>query len=137
MNIVNEDTINNDKLLSICFKNSKTAEQAFDYLISEGFNKNEITVIVSNETRDINFKNLKFSEDSLTSKVVEGIGIGREVNVKISISIDSVVSDEEVKRYKNDIEAGGILLRVKISNEKFHRIHSELNILNNLSSIMS
>jgi hypothetical protein len=75
MNNTNDNTTNK-KLLTVLFRNPSDADKAFDYLISEGFNRDDITVIMSNETRDKNFKDIDMPEDSLGSKAVEGMGVG-------------------------------------------------------------
>ena len=181
MNVTNNNTTNNDKLLTILFKNPNEAEQAFDYLIAEGFNKDDITVIMSNATRDKNFKDKELPEDSLGTKATEGMGIGGAVGgtigaiaaaiaaigtslvlpgigmviagpIAASLAgagagsavggivgalVGSGIPDEEAKRYEDDIKAGGILLGIKTSNEKYNIIHNELKRLNNSNPIVS
>lgn len=69
-------TTTDDKLLTTLFKNPKNAEKAYDFLISEGYDKNDITVIMSDETRNKNFIGADIPHESLASKAVEGMGVG-------------------------------------------------------------
>jgi hypothetical protein len=71
-----DENITNNKLLTVLFKNPGDADQAFNYLISKGFDRNDITVVMSDETRNKNFGNINASEDSLGSKAIEGMGVG-------------------------------------------------------------
>ncbi len=79
MNISTNNIMNNDMLITVLFKSPKCANLAYNYLTSAGFDKNDITVIMSKETRDQNFKDVKMPEDSLGSKAVEGMGLGSAV----------------------------------------------------------
>ena len=76
MNIINNDATNTDRLLTMIFKNPNNADQAFNHLISNGFNKDDITVVMSDETRNDYFSDKDMPEDSLGSKAVEGMGVG-------------------------------------------------------------
>lgn len=174
MNVTNDNIMTNDKLLTVLFKNSTSAEQAFNFLTSNGFNKNDISVIMSDETRDKNFKGMNMPKDSLGSKAVEGVGVGSAIGGTIGAVAAAIaaigttlafpgiglviagpiaaalagagagsavggmigalvglgISDEQAKKYEDDIKAGGILIGVKTSNEKFNELQNELNRLN-------
>lgn len=163
-----------DKLLTILYKNSANAEQAFNFLTASGFNKDDISVIMSDETRNKDFKGADMTEDSLGSKALEGMGVGSAIGgaigaVAAAIAavgttlafpglglvvagpiaaalagagagsatggmigalVGSGMPDEQAKQYENDIKAGGILIGVKTSDERFSELQDELNKLN-------
>lgn len=76
MDISKSNVDSDNRLLTMLFKNPISADRAYNYLIDSGYDKDDITVVMSDETRDKNFKNTDIPNDSLGSKAVEGMGVG-------------------------------------------------------------
>lgn len=177
MNYNTGDNKTNNKLLSILYKNPKSAERAYNLLISKGVNKDDISIIMSNETHEQYFKNIDISKDGLGSKALEkggagsaiggiigaltaavaaigttlvipvaglviagpiaaalaGAGAGGAVGGAIGALVGLGIPDEQAKQYENDVKAGGILITVKTTPEKFGELQAELNKLSNES----
>lgn len=66
----------NDRLLISVYTDPISAEHAYSTLIDKGYNKNDISVIMSDKTRDKHFINTKLPQDKLKSKVTERMGVG-------------------------------------------------------------
>ena len=67
---------NNDRLLISVYTDPASAESAYSALIDKGYNKNDISVIMSDQTRDKHFINTDFPQEKLKPKVTEGMGLG-------------------------------------------------------------
>ncbi len=68
--------INNNKLLISVYSNPKAAECAYNTLIEKGYYKKDISVIMSDQTRNKYFVNTDLPKDNLKSKVTQGMGMG-------------------------------------------------------------
>lgn len=60
------------------FNTRKGAEQAYDGLISKGYHADDITVLMSDKTRDTQFKDTNHESD-LGNKSMEGAGVGSAI----------------------------------------------------------
>ncbi|WP_032112588.1 hypothetical protein [Candidatus Paracaedibacter symbiosus] len=66
-----------DNLVTVVFRDPRSAEVAYLNLIKEGYNKEDINLIMSDETRDKYFSNNKIvSQEDIGNKSLEGMGIG-------------------------------------------------------------
>lgn len=66
-----------DNLVTAVFRDPRSAEVAYHNLIKEGYGKEDINLIMSDETRDKNFFDTKnISQEDMGNKSLEGIGIG-------------------------------------------------------------
>lgn len=75
---MNNDT-NSKQFLGTLYNNPQVAEKAYNHLITRGYSKDDITVIMSDKTRDQYFANRDLPEDSLGTKAVEGMGVGSAI----------------------------------------------------------
>ncbi len=67
---------NNDTLLTSVYADPKAAERTYNTLINKGYNKNDISVIMSDQTRDRYFLNADLPKNNLGTKTTEGMGVG-------------------------------------------------------------
>ena len=72
----NLETSNSKKLAIALFRNPRLAEHVYSELLSKGYKKEDITVMMSEETQKRYFLNEDVSKKELGSKSLEGMGIG-------------------------------------------------------------
>lgn len=73
-----------DNLITAVFRDPRSAEVVYHSLIKDGYNKEDINLIMSNETRDKYFSDIKnISQENLGNKSLEGLGIGAATGVTI------------------------------------------------------
>ena len=65
-------------IVSGVFNDRSSAEKAYDSLISKGYNADDITVLMSDKTRDTHFKDSDHESD-LGNKSMEGAGVGSAI----------------------------------------------------------
>ncbi len=65
-------------IVSGVFNDRASAEKAYDSLIAKGYNADDITVLMSDKTRDTHFKNSDHDSD-LGNKSMEGAGVGSAI----------------------------------------------------------
>lgn len=66
-----------DNLVTVVFKDPRNAEASYNNLIKGGYNKEDINLIMSDETRDKYFFNAEnISQEDIGNKSLEGMGIG-------------------------------------------------------------
>ena len=80
----NEPNItNSDKLLTGLFRDHESAERAYQIVLSQGYEPEDVTLIMSDETRDLYFPNqdgvVSASPTALGSKALEGLGVGSAI----------------------------------------------------------
>ena len=69
-------------IITGAFSTRAEAEQAYDSLINKGYNANDITVLMSDKTRDTQFKSEHTDErheTDLGNKSLEGAGVGSAI----------------------------------------------------------
>ena len=71
-------------LLTGVFNNREAAELAYDILVGSGYNKNDINIMMSDETRDKYFTNSRLSEGNIDNKALEGLGVGSAIGGAIA-----------------------------------------------------
>ncbi|RYE05737.1 MAG: hypothetical protein EOP33_00490 [Rickettsiaceae bacterium] len=69
----------NTKFLASLYNEAANAERAYDLLINRGYAKEDITVVMSDATRDKYFAQKDMPENSLGTKAVEGMGVGSAI----------------------------------------------------------
>ncbi|MGI4776042.1 MAG: hypothetical protein ACRYE9_03865 [Janthinobacterium lividum] len=75
----NNNSSTKTKFLASLYKEPAKAEQAYDLLINRGYAKEDITVVMSDATRDKNFSQADLPESSLGTKAMEGMGAGSAI----------------------------------------------------------
>ncbi len=91
-NPITSDTTNNEKvenlivlggnrMITALFKNPKAVENVYEKLLNQGYKKEDITLVMSEETRNAYFPedNDYTSATDLGNKTLEGLGIGAAV----------------------------------------------------------
>ncbi len=72
------DTTEKVGLITGVFNTRESAEQAYNSLLKKGYNENDITVLMSDKTRDTHFKNTDH-DSKLGNKSMEGAGVGSAI----------------------------------------------------------
>ncbi len=85
-------TINNDRLLISVYTDPRSAEHAYSTLIKKGYEKSDISVIMSAQIRDKHFVNTDIPQDNLKSRVNEGMGVGGTVGGTLGALTAAIVS---------------------------------------------
>lgn len=65
-------------IVSGVFNDRASAEKAYDSLIAKGYNSDDITVLMSDKTRDTHFKDSDH-DSNLGNKSMEGAGVGSAI----------------------------------------------------------
>ena len=102
------------------FKTKERAEKAYDELLTRGYNADEITVLISDETKLLHFPQGSPELDS-GSKSLEkaglGSAIGRTVGGLISEIIGTLtgsgISEQHADHYEKSLKEGGIIIGFK------------------------
>ncbi|WP_341763473.1 hypothetical protein [Candidatus Tisiphia endosymbiont of Beris chalybata] len=70
---------NYDKLLTKVFYTREAAEKAYNILLNHNYQKDNINILMSNDTRDKYFLNTELPETDLSNKALEGLGAGSAI----------------------------------------------------------
>lgn len=71
------------KFLTNVFFTREAAEQAYDTILSHGYTKDDVSILMSNETRDKYFANTELPNSDLSNKALEGLGVGSAIGSAI------------------------------------------------------
>lgn len=75
--IANSIILGDNSLLTSLFKNPKTAEHIHDALLAQGYKQEDITLVMSEDTRNNYFPdNTTATASDLGNKTLEGLGVG-------------------------------------------------------------
>jgi hypothetical protein len=78
--IANPIVLGNNFLLTALFKNPKTVEHIYDDLLSQGYKQEDITLLMSEDTRNAYFpNNTTATASDLGNKTLEGLGVGAAI----------------------------------------------------------
>jgi hypothetical protein len=102
------------------FKTKEGAEKAYEELTTRGYNTEEITVLISDETKLLHFPKGDTGSNS-GNKTLEKTGLGsaiggtagRLVSEIIGAFTSSGISDQHVEHYEKSLKEGGIILGFK------------------------
>lgn len=85
------NTQNNfDKLLTRVFHSREAAEKAYNAILNHGYTNESINILMSDDTRNKYFSNSELPETDLSTKALEGLGVGSAIGVsKLSCSSSS------------------------------------------------
>ena len=75
----NMENSNSKKLAIALFKNPRTAEDVYSNLLNNGYKKDDITVMMSEETAKRHFLNQDVSKTDPGNKSLQGMGVGGAV----------------------------------------------------------
>lgn len=69
-----------NSLITSLFKNPKTAERIYDNLLAQGYKQDDITLVMSEDTRNDYFPdNTAATASDLGNKTLEGLGVGAAI----------------------------------------------------------
>lgn len=84
---------NNRRLLTGMFRDRESAERAYDALHKRGYNKDEINVLMSDETRKKYFTNPEVTtETELGTKALEGTGVGSMIGGTVGAIVGAIAA---------------------------------------------
>jgi hypothetical protein len=105
------------------FDDREAAGRAYQALFKYGYTENEITVAMSDETRNRHFPP---AEPEIEDKTLEGLGAGVVIGGGVGALVGAGMREEKAKRYADEIDQGKILIAVTPhSNAEATRIESE------------
>jgi len=70
---------NSSRLLTKVFHTRDSAEKAYNALIRRGYSKSDISILMSDQTRDKYFADTDLPESDLGNKALEGLGVGSAI----------------------------------------------------------
>lgn len=84
-------------MVTASFKDRDSAERAYDALIRRGYTKDEITVMMSDDTRNKQFKNSDYAGDKdkdtdLGNKALEGTGVGSAIGGTLGAIVGAIAA---------------------------------------------
>jgi hypothetical protein len=74
-----ENTSNSNRMMTGMFRDRESAERAYNSLHSRGYTKDDVNVIMSDDTRKRHFADTTTTETELGSKALEGAGAGSAI----------------------------------------------------------
>lgn len=69
----------NTRLMTAIFHNRDEAENAYDKLLSHGFSRDDINLVMSDETRKRHFEHTTHTDTDMGSKAMENVGSGSAI----------------------------------------------------------
>jgi hypothetical protein len=111
MTTTRDTDIGQPRLLTGTFRDRASAERAYDALISRGYTKDEVNLLMSDTTRRRHFSldDAARGETELGSKAAEGAATGGLIGALIGAGIP----EERARVYETDIRGGGIVMGVR------------------------
>ena len=74
------------------FPDNEKAECAFDAVVNSGYDKDDVDVLMSNETRDRYYSDADADDTDLGSKAAEGTGIGAAIGGTVGAIIAAIAA---------------------------------------------
>lgn len=74
------------------FDNNEKAECAFDAVVNNGFDKDDVDVLMSDETRDRYYADADVEDDDLGSKAAEGTGAGAAIGGTVGAILAAIAA---------------------------------------------
>ena len=120
-------------MLTGLFRDRESAERAYHSLSERGYDKKDVNLVMSDETRKRHFSGDDSAQTELGSKAAEGAGIGGAIGGTLGAIAAALagagaggvtggllgaligwgIPEERVKHYESGISEGGILMGVK------------------------
>jgi hypothetical protein len=85
----NYDTTNNDRMVTGLFRDRQSAERAYNAVADRGYGKDDVTLMMSDDTRKLHFND---TETELGSKAAEGAGIGAGIGGTIGAVLAGIAA---------------------------------------------
>ena len=111
-------TTGSGNMVTGLFPDRESAEAAYNSAHTRGYSKDDVNLVMSDETRDRHFSGTTAGKETeLGNKAAEGAGIGAAGGGLIGALIGWNIPEERVKDYEEGIKNGGILMGVRTKNE--------------------
>lgn len=91
MDVSKGNSVENSGIITGMFRDSESAENAYSSLLDRGYSKDEITVLMSEDTRDNNFKG-KEADTDLGNKAMETAGKGSAIGGTLGAIVGAVAA---------------------------------------------
>jgi uncharacterized protein YjbJ (UPF0337 family) len=82
----------NNRMLTGLFRDRESAEGAYNSAISRGYSKDDVNVMMSDQTRDKYFSDADADDDGLGSKALEGAGTGGAIGGTLGAIIGGIAA---------------------------------------------
>ncbi|MBC7780812.1 MAG: hypothetical protein H7125_12000, partial [Proteobacteria bacterium] len=86
------NTDSNKRILTGAFPDRESAERGFSHLASRGYSKDDVSVMMSDDTRKKYFTDQGTLETELGSKAAEGVGTGAAVGGVLGAIVGAVAA---------------------------------------------
>jgi uncharacterized protein YjbJ (UPF0337 family) len=82
----------NNRVLTGMFRDRDSAERAYNSVTSRGYTKDDVDVLMSDETRSKYFSDADVNDDGLGSKALEGAGVGSAIGGTLGAIIGGIAA---------------------------------------------
>lgn len=87
-----ENTSNSNRMMTGMFRDRESAERAYNSLHARGYTKDDVNVIMSDDTRKRHFVDTTVTETELGSKALEGAGAGSAIGGTLGAVIGALAA---------------------------------------------
>lgn len=87
-----ENTTNSNRMMTGMFRDRESAERAYNSLHARGYTKDDVNVIMSDDTRKRHFGDTTVTETELGSKALEGAGAGSAIGGTLGAVIGALAA---------------------------------------------
>ncbi|HEX8495145.1 MAG TPA: CsbD family protein [Pyrinomonadaceae bacterium] len=81
-----------NRMLTGLFRDRESAERAYGSLESRGYSKDDVNLLMSDETRDKHFANTDAGDTELGSKALEGAGVGSAIGGTVGAVLAAIAA---------------------------------------------
>lgn len=81
-----------NRMLTGLFRDRESAERAYGSLESRGYSKDDVNLLMSDETRDKHFANSDAGDTELGSKALEGAGVGSAIGGTVGAVLAAIAA---------------------------------------------
>jgi len=85
-------TGSNDRMVTGLFRDRSSAEQAYDSLTGRGYGKDDVNLVMSDDTRKKYFSDKSGRETELGTKAAEGAGVGGAVGGTVGAVLGAIAA---------------------------------------------
>lgn len=95
------------------FNDRASAERAYESLQERGYGRDDVNLVMSDDTRKTQFGTTQGATTELGTKAAEGAGVGGAAGGLVGALVGWGIPEERVQRYEAGIKNGGILIGVR------------------------
>ena len=109
-----------NRMVTGLFRDRDSAERAYGSLSTRGYSKDDVNLLMSDETRDRHFKSDDAADTDLGSKALEGAGAGAggATGGLIGALIGSGIPEDRARVYDEGVRNGGIVMGVNARSDE-------------------